>query len=41
MNVGIVYNFSHSRDELHDDSQHFPQLWQLIKPYVSQSILRD
>jgi hypothetical protein len=32
--VGMVYNFSHSRDELHDDSKHFPQLWRRIKDYV-------
>jgi sugar phosphate isomerase/epimerase len=32
--VGIVYNFSHARDELHDDTVNFPALWQKIKPYV-------
>jgi hypothetical protein len=32
--VGMVYNFSHSRDELHDDSKNFPQLWALMRPYV-------
>lgn len=33
-NIGIVYNFSHSRDELHDDSKHFPHLWRQMMPYV-------
>jgi sugar phosphate isomerase/epimerase len=32
--VGIVYNFSHARDELHDDTLNFPELWKTIKPYV-------
>jgi hypothetical protein len=32
--VGMVYNFSHSRDELHDDSKHFPELWGKIKDHV-------
>jgi sugar phosphate isomerase/epimerase len=32
--VGIVYNFSHARDELHDDTLNFPALWKTIKPYV-------
>lgn len=32
--VGIVYNFSHSRDELHDDTVDFPAIWQRIKPHV-------
>jgi hypothetical protein len=33
-NVGLVYNFSHLRDELHDDSADFPALWASMKPYV-------
>lgn len=33
-NVGIVYNFSHARDEQHDDSVDFPALWAKIKPHV-------
>lgn len=33
-NVGMVYNFSHSRDELHDDSKAFPELWGKIKEHV-------
>lgn len=32
--VGIVYNFSHARDELHDDTIDFPAIWKLIKPYT-------
>ena len=32
--VGIVYNFSHARDEFHDDTVNFPTLWKEIKPYV-------
>jgi len=32
--VGIVYNFSHARDELHDDTVNFLSIWQQIKPYV-------
>jgi hypothetical protein len=32
--VGIVYNFSHARDELHDDTVDFPALWRKIQPYV-------
>jgi sugar phosphate isomerase/epimerase len=32
--VGMVYNFSHARDDAHDDSKHFPALWAQIKPYV-------
>jgi len=32
--VGIVYNFSHARDEFHDDTVKFPALWKKIKPYV-------
>jgi len=34
--VGIVYNFSHARDELHDDTKDFPALWTSIRPYVVQ-----
>jgi len=33
-NVGIVYNFSHAKDEFHDDSRNFPELWALMKPHV-------
>jgi len=33
-NVGIVYNFSHLRDELHDDTRDFGHLWEQMKPYV-------
>jgi hypothetical protein len=32
--VGIVYNFSHARDELHDDTANFPALWETLKPHV-------
>lgn len=32
--VGMVYNFSHSRDELHDDSKDFPRLWAQMKDHV-------
>jgi len=32
--VGMVYNFSHSRDSLHDDSKDFPLLWEMIKKHV-------
>lgn len=32
--VGMVYNFSHSRDDLHDDSKNFSELWERIKPNV-------
>ena len=32
--VGIVYNFSHARDDLHDDTLDFPSLWKKIRPYV-------
>jgi sugar phosphate isomerase/epimerase len=32
--VGMVYNFSHSRDALHDDSKDFPELWSKIKGHV-------
>jgi sugar phosphate isomerase/epimerase len=33
-NVGLVYNFSHARDESHDDSVDFPRLWARIKAHV-------
>jgi sugar phosphate isomerase/epimerase len=32
--VGMVYNFSHAHDDLHDDTGNFPPLWKRIKPYV-------
>jgi sugar phosphate isomerase/epimerase len=32
--VGLIYNFSHARDELHDDSRDFPGLWRRIKAHV-------
>jgi len=32
--VGIVYNFSHARDPLHDDTVNFPAIWKKIEPYV-------
>jgi sugar phosphate isomerase/epimerase len=32
--VGIVYNFSHARDDLHNDSINFPALWKTIQPHV-------
>jgi hypothetical protein len=32
--VGIVYNFSHARDELHDDTVDFAMIWKEIEPYV-------
>ncbi len=32
--VGMVYNFSHARDDVHDDTKHFSSLWKRIKPYV-------
>jgi sugar phosphate isomerase/epimerase len=32
--VGMVYNFSHSRDDLHDDSKNFSELWNKIKEHV-------
>lgn len=34
VDVGIVYNFSHARDQFHDDTANFPPLWRKIKPYV-------
>jgi sugar phosphate isomerase/epimerase len=33
--VGIVYNFSHARDDGHDDTKDFPALWVRILPYVT------
>lgn len=32
--VGMVYNFSHARDALHDDTVKFQQIWKEIQPYV-------
>jgi sugar phosphate isomerase/epimerase len=32
--VGLVYNFSHSRDSHHNDSTDFPSLWKKIQPQV-------
>jgi sugar phosphate isomerase/epimerase len=32
--VGMVYNFSHAHDALHDDTVNFPSLWRKIEPYV-------
>jgi len=32
--VGIVYNFDHARDALHDDTVDFPTLWSKIGPHV-------
>jgi sugar phosphate isomerase/epimerase len=32
--VGMVYNFSHCRDDLHDDTKDFPSLWARIKDHV-------
>lgn len=32
--VGMVYDFAHGRDELHDDSSNFPALWKQAKAYV-------
>jgi sugar phosphate isomerase/epimerase len=32
--VGIVYNFSHARDSLHDDTVDFAATWRLIRPHV-------
>lgn len=33
-NVGMVYNFGHSKSELHDDSSNFAEMWERIKPHV-------
>lgn len=32
--VGMVYNFSHARDEVHDDTRDFPALWKKIQGHV-------
>ena len=32
--VGIVYNFSHARDELQDDTADFPAVWEKIRRHV-------
>lgn len=32
--VGMVYNFSHARDEDHDDSKDFARLWSLMRDHV-------
>lgn len=32
--VGMVYNFSHARDALHDDTKDFPRIWSAIKDHV-------
>lgn len=32
--VGIVYNFIHIRDEVHDDTMDFKRIWDEIKPYA-------
>src|SRR5258706_11050089 len=32
--VGIVYDFVHTRDDLHDDTVNFPEIWNKVKPYV-------
>jgi len=32
--VGMVYNFSHSRDKVHDDSRNFERLWNSIRDRV-------
>jgi hypothetical protein len=32
--VGLVYNFSHACDDIHDDRAHFADLWRRIEPYV-------
>jgi hypothetical protein len=32
--VGMVYNFSHARDALHDDSKMFPPLWEKMRAHV-------
>ena len=33
-NVGIVYNFSHARDEFHDDTTGFATLWGKMRQHV-------
>lgn len=32
--VGMVYNFSHARDEIHDDTKDFPALWKKMQKHV-------
>jgi hypothetical protein len=32
--VGMVYNFEHARDTVHDDTIGFPALWERMKPHV-------
>ena len=32
--VGMVYNFSHAHDELHDDTVNFSEIWKKIQPHV-------
>ena len=32
--VGMVYNFTHARDKVHDDSKDFKALWSRMQPYV-------
>ena len=32
--VGMVYNFSHAHDDIHDDTANFSPLWKKIKPHV-------
>jgi sugar phosphate isomerase/epimerase len=32
--VGMVYNFSHARDAVHDDTVQFPALWKQMKAHV-------
>lgn len=32
--VGMVYNFSHARDEVHDDSRNFRELWAKMRDHV-------
>ena len=33
--VGIVYNFSHARDAMHDDTADFAKIWRQIQPYTA------
>lgn len=33
--IGICYNFSHARDDVHDDTVDFPALWARMQPYVN------
>jgi hypothetical protein len=32
--VGMVYNFTHARDKVHDDSKDFASLWPKMRPHV-------